>query len=136
MKNEGVSVKKIWAHRIQDALKIVNDIQDMPKVIVLHPSTNNLQEMEAELIVSMIYDIYQIVNRRQAKLIWNNIIPCNDDPCLNAKAALINALVGVRLINEDGVFITRNDNFYSGDTINPRGYDQPCPFHRRWRPYP
>ena len=75
--------------------------------------------MEAELIVSMIYDIYQIVNSRQAKYIWNNIIPRNDDPCLNAKAALINALVGVRLINEDGVFITRNDNFYSGDTINP-----------------
>ena len=118
-KKERVSVKKIWAPKICDALHFVKNSQVMPKVILLHTSTNDLEVMDAEQIVSIIGEIYQVVNDKNAKFIWSNIVPRNDNLSLNAKAALINAMVGVHLMNKEGVFFIRNDNFYLGDMIDP-----------------
>ena len=69
-------------------------------------------------------EIYEILNKSNVKFVWSNIVPRNDNPELNAKAALINAMVGVRVMKKDGVYIVRNDNFYSGDIINPALFNE------------
>ena len=124
MKNEQVSDKKVWAPRIYDVLQTVKNMQDKPKVVLLHTSTNDLEDIDDEQIVADITEIYHLLNKRGIKLVWSNIVPRNDSSVLNSKTELINAKVGFSLMNKDGVYIARNDNFYIRDVINTSLYDE------------
>ena len=84
------------------------------KVVLLHTSTNDLDD---EQISWYITEIYRLLNGRGIKFVWSNIVP-RSDHFLNVKTELINAKVGVSLWGKDGVYISRNYNFYMRDMIN------------------
>ena len=52
LKKEEISVKKIWTPRIYNALETVRNLTEKPKLVYLHCATNDLEEIDAEQIVS------------------------------------------------------------------------------------
>ena len=124
MKNEKMSVKKIWAPKLQDALNVVKSLESRPKVVLLHSATNDLPDVDVNDIVKHVVDIYEIVKNMNIKFVWSNMVPRNDNPELNAKAHLVNAMIGNQLLHKDGTYIVRNGNFYDGDMVNVDLFDK------------
>ena len=119
MKNKKISVRRIWAPKMYYALDIVKNMTETPKVVFIHTSTNDLEEVDDEQIISDVNEIYTILNGKGIKFVWSNILPRKDNLILNAKAELINAKIGVFLRGKVDAYISRNDNFYLRDIINP-----------------
>ena len=57
MKKEGLSVKKVWAPRVSDALNEISKRNEKPKAILLHACVNDLKYSEPNEIVDIIMDI-------------------------------------------------------------------------------
>ena len=124
LKKEEISVKKLWTPRIYDALEAIRNLTEKPKFVYLHCGTNDLEEIDPEQMVSDIGEIYNILKGRDIKFAWSNIIPRRDTNVLNAKAELVNAMVGIKLMNKDGAYIVRVDNFYLRDAIIPEYFNE------------
>ena len=118
LKNEGLTVRKIWAPRIKDAYSAIESMQIKPKAILVHTSTNDLKFLGEDEIVKGIIDTYHLTKNWGVKFIWSDITPRTDNIELNAKAQLVNALVGWKLAKCDGIIFCRNDNFYECGVIN------------------
>ena len=124
LKNEGLTVKKLWAPCIKDAYSLLESMPGKPKAILLHTSTNDLQHLHEDEIVKCVLDTCRLANQRGSKVIWSCIVPRLDNDELNAKAQLVNAMIGMWLTKEDGVTLSRNGNFYNHDVINTSLYTE------------
>lgn len=118
-KDENVTVKEIFASKLQDVIGFVKTMKANPQLVLLHTGTNDLPSQPDEQIVDRIVEIYDLLRMRRVKLVWSNFVPRGDDIDLNTKGYVINKKVEKELGEKPGAYIAQNNDFYLRDMLHP-----------------
>ena len=124
LKNEKLTVKKVWTAGVRDAHEYVLDMRHKPKVVILHSDTNDLKHLSELEIVDYFMKIQDILESRNINMLFSYIAPRLDSKDFNAKALVINALIDRRCCEKENVTISRHDNFYPRGVIDSTLYEQ------------
>ena len=107
---ENVKVEKVWDPHVAKVQEEIENLGDDIDVIVIHTITNALCDKTVEELIN---DMSQVVDRglvKTKKIIISTIINRDDDQTLSAKAAVINANLRLKFMNNPRVIISSNDN--------------------------
>ena len=110
------------APKLNDTLECVIAMREKPKVVMLHVGTNNLNDAEEESMIDLIKKIYEILEARGIKFVYNFILPSATREA-TAKAEVINSRVFQSFAMNEDVYIGRNDKFYWHGVKSTRLFD-------------
>ena len=123
MRREKQKVLLKWSPKLGDALNTVLEMQEKPKVVMLHSGTNDLGGTEEKEMIESIKRMYDVLEARGIKFIYSYILP-RVDRDETAKAEVINSRVVQMFARKDEVCIGRNDRFYYHGIQSDRLFDE------------
>ena len=123
MRKERKKVLMKWCPKLSDALVAVQEMREKPKVVLIHSGTNDLGNVDENTMVETVKSIYDILNARGIKMVYDYILP-RADKGATAKAEVVNSRVLQQFADVDDVDIARNYRFYWNGQQSDRLFEE------------
>ena len=123
MKREKQKVLMKWSPKLEDAKNHVVEMQEKPKVVLLHCGTNDLDGSTENHMLECVQQIYDVLHARGIKLIFNFILPRADEAA-TVKAEIFNIHVVQLLAGKEDAHVGRNHRFYWNGFQSERLFDE------------